>query len=313
MTLSVVIPTLDRAPLLRRVLDRLDRQTADAFEVVIGVNAADRDIGAVRAAGEGRPYPVRVVQAAAPGVSAGRNRAWREASGSVVLFIGDDMLPAPDLVERHLDHHRRDPRPESGLIGHVRWARELEPTPFMAWLDRGVQFDFGSIPDDGPRWWHFVTANGSLKRTLLERVGGFDERFLFGYEDTDLGIRLHAAGLQLHYDPHAEVEHLHPPTLAGWQERMRAVARAERQFVAKHPGIEPYFLARFERAAAAPRMRRPVVGLSRIVPQRMPWLGPRARLAAELFYAQQLAPAFLQAWEEAGRDQPSGSPPGGPK
>ena len=301
MKLSVVIATLDRVPLLSRVLDRLDRQTAaaDDFEVVVAADAAEREMDAVRAATADRPYRVRVVQASVPGVSAARNRGWPEAEHPVVLFIGDDMLPAPELVQRHLDHHRRDPRPESGLIGHVRWARELKLTPFMRWLDEGMQFDFKTIPDSGPGWWHFIAANGSLKRDLLEKVGGFDESFRFGYEEMDLAIRLNELGLILSYDARAEVEHLHPPTIEGWRRRMRTVARAERQFVEKHPTFEPYFLPIFERAASKPPLRGRAVRLTRFVPHLPTKLRWRVWESIDVYFAQQLAPSFLEAWHES--------------
>lgn len=301
--LSVVIATLDRHALLGRVLDRLERQDAgtDAFEVVIGADAAEPDLDAVARAAHGRPYRVRVVQAGTPGVSAARNRAWPEASTGVVLFIGDDMLPGRQLVRRHLEHHERDPRVESGLIGHVRWARELRMTPFMRWLDDGMQFDFDSIPGSDAGWWHFLAANGSLKKEQLDRVDGFDESFRFGYEEMDLASRMNEVGFTLRYDARAEVEHLHPPSIEGWRRRMRTVARAERQFLEKHPGFEPYFLPIFEAAAAKPPLRGRAIQVSRIVPRWVPRIGPRVWDSVDVWFAQQLAPAFLEAWHELDR------------
>ena len=307
--LSVVIATLDRAPLLQRVLDRLDRQKVgnDAFEVLIGADAAEPDLDAVRATAGNRAYEVRVFQASTPGVSAARNSAWPSARSDVVLFIGDDMLPAPDLLGRHLAHHRRDPRRESGLIGHVRWARELKTTPFMRWLDDGMQFDFASIPGSQAGWWHFLAANGSLKKEMLERVGGFDESFRFGYEEMDLAYRMHQLGFTLRYDARAEVEHLHPPTIEGWKRRMTLVARAERQFVERHPGIEPYFLPIFEAAVSKPPLRGRAIGVSRFLPRWLPRVGPRVWDSVDVWFAQQLAPSFLNAWH-ALEGTPSRSP-----
>eukprot|EP00130_Batrachochytrium_dendrobatidis_P008524 XP_006683399.1 hypothetical protein BATDEDRAFT_93163 [Batrachochytrium dendrobatidis JAM81] len=44
-------------------------------------------------------------------------------------------------------------------------------------------------------WMAFLTGNVSLKKDLLNNVGTFDERFLgYGYEDWELGYRLHKAG-----------------------------------------------------------------------------------------------------------------------
>ncbi|MFN2544478.1 MAG: glycosyltransferase family 2 protein [Actinomycetota bacterium] len=307
--LSIVIPALGRAPTLGRVLERLARQDVgtDAFEVLIGIDAAERDVASICAVAGGRPFATRAVQATSPGVSAARNRVWPEARHEVVLFLGADMLPAPDLLSRHLAYHEAHPDPRDALVGHVRWARELKTTPFMRWLDEGMQFDFGTIDGARAAWWHFVAANASVKKELLGPAGGFDERFRFGYEEMDLAYRLNELGLRLGYDPRAEVEHLHPPTLDGWRLRMRLVARAERQFVSKHADMQPYFLPIFERAAAAPRLRGRAARLARFVPRRVPKLGPLVWDHAELWFAQQLAPAFLGAWDEAGSSAEAGA------
>ena len=37
----------------------------------------------------------------------------------------------------------------------------------MEWLDDGVQFDYGRIEGTEAGWWHFYTANVSVKRVLL--------------------------------------------------------------------------------------------------------------------------------------------------
>lgn len=298
--LSVVIPTLGRAAVLGRGLDRLAEQTVGpaAFEVVIAADAAERDVAAVERVAAGRPFAVRIVQADTPGASAARNRGWRAATGAVVLFLGDDMLPAADLIARHAEGHERHPEPEAGVLGHVRWARELGHSVFMDWLDAGVQYDFGAIRGDRAAWWHLYSSNVSLKRERLELVGGFDEEFRIMYEDLDLGLRLDQVGLRLVYDAGAVTEHLHEPTLEGWRDRMRLVARAERQFVAKHPAAEPYFLNRFREAAAAPPARRRGVRLARFVPRGLPLVGPRVWFSADRWFTQQLAPAFLDAWSD---------------
>ena len=283
------------------MLDRLERQSVDAFEVVIAVNAAQSDLAGVERTAAGRPYETRVVQGAATGVSASRNAGWRDAREGVVLFTGDDMLAAPDLVERHLAFHTERPGDEAGALGHVRWADELSRTAFMDWLDSGPQFDFGSIRGDRAAWWHFYACNASVKRALLERAGGYDETFQWGYEDLDLGLRLDALGFGLTYLPEAEVEHLHPPTLAAWRERMRIVAGAERQFVTKHPQADAHFLRRFERAEALPPARPRAARVAHLVPRRVPWIGARVHFSADRWFNQQLAPAFLDAWREAER------------
>src|SRR3954452_8154751 len=198
MRISVVIPTLGRPGLLARVLDRLDAQTERDFEVIVVADAAERALGEVDRAVAGR---ARRLQAARPGASAARNAGWRAAGAPLLLFLDDDILPAPGLVAEHVEWHRRRPEPEVGVLGHVRWADELEVTPFMRWLEHGIQFDYPGIQGTDAGWARFYTANASVKRELVEQAGGFEEQRLpFGYEDLDLALRMRDLGFRLLYN-----------------------------------------------------------------------------------------------------------------
>lgn len=315
--ISVVIPTFNRPDALPRTLDRLARQTFDPerFEVVVVEDTKNEaPVEPPRAR-----FPIRVMRADAPGASNARNAGWRAAAHPVVLFLGDDIIPAPDLVARHAALHGQHRRDDVGVLGHVDWARELKRTAFMIWLDNGIQFNYPSINGTKAGPGHLYTANVSLKRAALERVGGFDaDRYPFLYEDIDLGIRLFEDGFRLIYDRDAAGEHLHDPQLERWKARMAIQARAERSWIRHHPGEQPYFHTRFTDA-----LRRPAVNgrLGRVllpyVPRTTPLIGPRIWARADLYFRQQLGRPFVDAWDQDERDERSrnsaGSAPAGPK
>jgi len=61
---------------------------------------------------------------------------------------------------------------------------------------------------------YVVTANASLRKYILEKIGGFDESFPFpGGEDPDLCFRIDKMGYRFLYNPNAVVYHYHPRTL----------------------------------------------------------------------------------------------------
>jgi GT2 family glycosyltransferase len=306
---TVVMPTLRRYDSLRRVLDRFERQSAPAaaFAVHVVSDAAEPDRAAVERAVGTRPFDVRLLRAERPGASAARNVGWREASTPLVLFVDDDVLPERRLVAEHLDWHRRHPEPEAAVLGRVRWARELHVTPFMRWLDTGIQFDYARIRGTDAGWGRFYTANVSVKRDLIERAGGFGEDELpFGYEDLELALRMRHLGLRLLYNRRASAEHLHDMDLAFWKRRVPRIAVSEHQFTRMHPEIEPYFFKRFSAAAARPRMRGRAVSAARFVPRRVPVAGPYVWKRADLAFRQALAEPFLAAWAavDAGKPVP---------
>jgi GT2 family glycosyltransferase len=319
--LSVVIPTFRRHDVLGRTLAALDRQDGSAgeFEVIVIADPVEDDPDAVRAvvSAERRPYPARSLDTHARGVSAARNVGYRAARAPLVLFLGDDIIPSPRLVAEHLDWHERRGGPRTGVLGHVKWARELGLTPFMRWLDHGVQFDYPAIGGERTSWEYFYAANASLPRALLEEAGGFDEeRFPFLYEELDVAYRMGQHGFELLYNRKAVAEHAHPVRMDEWRSRMAATAAAERRWVELHPEMPAYFHDKFADAAAHRRSR----GIGRAalgwLPRRVPVLGPRAWSSADLYYRQQLGPAFLDAWAQLDGERSAnsgGSSPGGPK
>lgn len=227
--LSVIIPTRDRVDILTETLERLIAQeTVLPFEViVVDDGSSDSTVAMVRSRAADSPVPVSVLEQGRRGPAAARNAGIAAARGTVCLFIGDDTWPQSDLVERHGWQHRRRPEPEAALLGHVRWAPESRPSPFMDWLNSGVQFDFAQIADpEDVRGSCFYTANVSAKRSFLVESGGFDEGFGHAaFEDIELGLRLDRAGMHLAYDTAAVVEHFHPYDLQASLRRMRTLGR----------------------------------------------------------------------------------------
>jgi glycosyltransferase involved in cell wall biosynthesis len=301
------VPTAGRRDSLRRTLSHLSAQTVPAADIEVIVVGPDGPAGErIAAALTAAPTGTRHLSCDQAGPTAKRNLGWRAARAPLVLFVDDDVLADPELVAEHLAAHESEPDPAIGVLGGLRWARELRITPFMRWLEQGVMFDFaaldeaaaGGVTDAG--WGRFYTANSSVKRALLEAVGGFDEQtFTLYYEDLDLALRAHRAlGFRLRYRPSAAAEHLSAPTLEDWRVRVAALATAERRFVARHPEIPPYYHDRFAAAAAAPRARGRGARLAAVIPRRTPGLGARVWASAEARFLQDLAPPFLKAWHE---------------
>ncbi len=297
MRLSVVMPTFNRPDALPRALDALRRQTLDPSQFELVLVEDTKNVSPPETGGE--RFAVRKLRGTRPGVSSARNVGWRAVQAPVVLFLGDDILGSTRLLEQHLAWHERHPEEEAGVLGYVRWARGLKRDAFMKWLDMGIQFDFGSIhgTEAGPG--HFYTANVSLKRSMLERVGGFDEeRFPFGYEDIDLGLRLFEHGFRLLYNADADAEHLHQPTLEQYQHRMTLIAPAERQWAELYPDHPPYFHDLFTEALRRPELRgRRGKLLMRVVPRSAPFIGKSVWENADLYFRQQLGKPFMEAWE----------------
>jgi glycosyltransferase involved in cell wall biosynthesis len=294
--LSIVIPTRRRWETLRRTLDALAAQTVTGFEVIVVADGIDQDVPT------GLPGARVVAQEhAGPGVA--RNRGVDESERPLVMFIGDDMIPRPELVAAHLARHERSPADEAAVLGKIVWHPEVPRDRLHRWLDwSGALFDYRLIELQGAEdagWARFYSSNVSMKRSLFLAAGGFDPEFRFDYEDLDLGYRLRERGIELLYEPGAVAEHLHPYDWTAVRSRYESRAGAERLMMGKHDWFTPWFRGQIEAAASQPRASRLwALGVDR-VPERASRVRRAFEQRANRWYLQRLAPAFREAWERA--------------
>lgn len=177
---SVVLPTAGRVDLLDRCLDAIMRQTLDGrrFEVIIvddNPRHTIRQLVAVwrASAGERGPALKYLPNNGPDNPAAVRNLGWRSALAPIVGFTEDDTVPSPSWLKHGLGAFtdnvgavcgRVEMPPPGTLTDNQREARRLEQAEFS-------------------------TVNCFCRKSILEEVGGFDERFHAGWPD-DFHFRL---------------------------------------------------------------------------------------------------------------------------
>lgn len=217
-TLSVFFPTYRRPDQLARMLEAYARarSSGPTFElVVVDDGSGDKTPAVLRDFADRNPgwfKPIYLDRNVGPAQA--RNAGLPNTTGDVILITGDDILPPPDLVARHLAWHEEHPEPENALLGRVVWPDELHATPFMRWLEGAgsmFYFDYAALTADRPAGGgHFYTCQVSLKRALLFQTSLFDPDFRYAsHEDLELGYRLEKTGMQLWYQPDLVACHWH--------------------------------------------------------------------------------------------------------
>ena len=299
---TVVIPTWQRWDILGRTLDALGVQTAAGFDVVVVVDGDDQPIPA----SIGERAGVRVITQAHGGPGQARNTGVAASDRPLVLLLGDDMIPEPTLVERHLAAHNALSDASVAVLGHVDWHPDVADSAIQRWMDwSGTQFDYHLIdPSSDAGFGRFFSCNVSVPRALYEAAGGFDPEFVYYYEDLDFGWRLEQAGMRLRYEPSARALHLHGYDWAALQRRFDGIVTGERMMAAKHSWFEPWFKKRMLDARAAKRVGAWWPAVADVISERVPAVVPgrdkvqkRARDRANLRYHQRLASRFVWQWE----------------
>lgn len=208
-SVSVVIPTFNRAAILAKTLAaylRQDPSGAIAEILVVDDGSVDRTREIVEEIQANSPVTIHYHYQQNRGLASARNRAIRNAVGSLILFGDDDIVPGPTMIAEHLASHQRFPGTDVGILGRVAWAPEIKPTPFMEWAGLyGPQFQFGHfVPDAELDFRHAYFCNTSIKSEVLRNKELFSEDFCtYGWEDIEFSYRLYKEGWRMRYNANA--------------------------------------------------------------------------------------------------------------
>jgi GT2 family glycosyltransferase len=242
---SVVVPTYNRAPSLRRLLDALALQTYpfDAFEVIV-VDDGSTD-GTIGQLGEWScPFTLRVLKQEHGGPAEARNLGVRHATGSLLVFVDDDVVPAPELLAEHVRSHQqeRDLVVVGPMSPPLNWRRPA----WVRWEEDKLQVQYRDMLAGKyactPR--QFYTANVSLARARFLQAGGFDPTFKRA-EDVELAYRLRDFGMRFRFNPRAEVRHYASRAFSAWLRAAHQYGRYD-VIMARDKGQETMQCATYE-------------------------------------------------------------------
>ena len=193
MKLSVIIASKNRAAQLDAALDSLRLQgTTPPTELIVVDNGSVDDTRQI-VDKHGAQYLFEPVA----NRGRARNRGIAAATGTHVIFVDDDVIVPAGFIAAHARAHAEAvfPRAVTGPIINVPSAGD-RPSPAAS--NYSAAF--------------FCTCNASVGKSTLAAVGGFDEQFdLYGWEDTELGIRLRNFDVAHVFAWEAYLWHIKPP------------------------------------------------------------------------------------------------------
>ncbi|MEE8467394.1 MAG: glycosyltransferase, partial [Planctomycetota bacterium] len=237
--LTVLICTYQRRETLVRCLDSFCAQTSPhgSFELVV-VNDGSTDGTAEYLDEREFDVPVQIVHRENGGLSAARNSGLEVARGRIVLLVNDDTIATPGLVAAHLAAHRKLRARKVAVLGTFEQPPAALDNALMRTLEEtDLVFCYADMqPGTLHDWNRFWTCNVSVPTEAVREVGAFDEEFrYYGCEDTDLALRLDAAGYEVYYEERARAYHDHILEFEDLARRNRTVARAWVRLFQKHP------------------------------------------------------------------------------
>lgn len=195
-SVSVVVPTYNRSDRLAGLIAALSAQDLESpFEVVV-VDDSSTDSTPDELCRLQDTFPfVRAVRLRPNrGPAAARNEGWRAAAAPLIAFTDDDCKPRPGWLR--------------GIVAGLDRADLVQgqtvPDPIM----RRHHGPFGHTLERRAETGFYETCNMGYRRSVLEKMDGFDERFRHPFgEDLDLAWRAKDAGCTTTFAADAVVVH----------------------------------------------------------------------------------------------------------
>ncbi len=215
--MSVVLPTYNRIARLKQVLSGFEQQTypLSDFEVIV---VSDGSSDGTHEFLETIETPLHLTLIAQPnqGVSVARNRGVAEASGEIILFIDDDVVPKPQLITEHLRLHNSNDG-DVVILGTVLPPPDFSLTPWSQWeqdklLQLYERMSTGAVEMSAR---YYFSGNSSLSRRLILACGGFDPNFRRA-EDVEFGYRLGEQDVKFLFNEQAAGYHYSERSFTSW-------------------------------------------------------------------------------------------------
>lgn len=209
MDVSIVVPSFNKIDFLKRALRSLDRLSypRENFEVIV-VDDGSKDSTREFLENFIPSFQFRFIRHEVNrGLSAARNTGLKNAQGTIIVSIDDDMEVIPHFIEEHIAFHTTGRK--VAVMGNVQLAPEVLRTGIVRYLStRGVHklHEGQKMP-----FKYLIFNNASIQKSTLFEAGLFDEKIrVYGGEDLELTFRLEQLGdVEFLYAPNAISFHMH--------------------------------------------------------------------------------------------------------
>ncbi len=211
---SIIIPVFNKLELTQQCLMHLAEVTKEiSYEVVIVDNHSSDGTSEFLQSLDG---DIQIIQNSTNvGFAKGCNQGAQAAKGKHLVFLNNDTIPRPGWLEALV--HEVDAHPDVAVVG----SKLLYPDNTIQ--HAGVVFSrlfhtpyhlFSGAPENIPaanvrKEYQAVTAACMLvRKNIFEKIGGFDEGFVNGFEDVDLCLKIRKLGEKVIYQPQSCLYHL---------------------------------------------------------------------------------------------------------
>lgn len=208
---SIAIPTFGREDVLLETVRGCLLQAPSAGEILVIDQTATHVESTEKVLSEWhRMGCIRWIRLKQPSIPAAMNQALLLASGSLVLFLDDDIVPAEEMVAAHAAAHGGQDL--AVVVGQIiqPWQQPMDIAPPKCRDPLRTDFEFPFHSTKRAELQNAMAGHMSVVRKIAVAVGGFDENFqgaAYRFE-TEFARRIRRTGKRIVFEPAASIRHL---------------------------------------------------------------------------------------------------------
>jgi cellulose synthase/poly-beta-1,6-N-acetylglucosamine synthase-like glycosyltransferase len=219
---SIVVASYNSQDTIEECLKSILAQNypKDAFEVIV-MDGESKD-NTVKIA---QQFPIKVLSIRL-NCPAAYNYAMKIVAYPILGFIDADAKVEPDWLKK-VTPHLAEPE-VAGVSGSIEtWNAD---NPWARSIGYELKSRYRRI---GKYTGRIATMNLLLKKSVIEEVGGWDEKLPSQY-DTDFGFRMSGRGYKIAYEPTAVCYHFNRPTLKAFYRQQLQYGKNTLKLYFKH-------------------------------------------------------------------------------
>ncbi|MBI5351356.1 MAG: glycosyltransferase family 2 protein [Chloroflexi bacterium] len=202
---SIIVPCYNEETTIRHLLNAVLAQTYPRAQMELIVSdglSTDRTREVIAAfQKEHTDLSVRVLDNSARTIPSGLNQAIRESRGEIIVRLDAHSMPIPEYVERCVAAHESGKGDNVGGVWNIRAGADT-------WIAESISFAAAHPLGVGDAMYRLdakagavdTVPFGSFRRSLIEKIGAFDETLLSN-EDYEFNTRVRESGGKVWLDP----------------------------------------------------------------------------------------------------------------
>ena len=223
--ISVIVCSYNGSKTIAETITAVQNLNYPDYELIVIDDGSTDDTSSIATS-----LNAKVISTSNKGLSSARNTGWKMSSGEIITYCDDDAYPTEDWLHFIALQFQAS---STGAAGGPNLAPPNDG--FIADCINGSPGGPNEVLLSDNRAEHIPGCNLSVRRSVMEQIGGFDVQFRAAGDDVDLCWRIIDCGYEISFHSGAMNWHHRRNTIKGYLSQQRGYGHAEALLANKWP------------------------------------------------------------------------------